>query len=39
MRYKEKVKYKIDRMLDTGIIELIEEYEWISMMVVQDKNT
>ena len=26
-------------MLDPGIIEPVEEYEWISPMVVQDKNT
>jgi hypothetical protein len=32
------VKVEIDRMLETGIIELIEEYEWISRMVVQEKD-
>ena len=26
-------------MLDAGIIELMEEYKWISPMVVQDKKT
>ena len=26
-------------MLDAGIIEPVEEYEWISPMVVQDKKT
>ena len=26
-------------MLDTGIIELVEESEWIGPMVVQDKKT
>ena len=26
-------------MLDAGIIELVEESEWISPMVVQDKKT
>ena len=26
-------------MLDTGIIEPVKESEWISPMVVQDKNT
>jgi hypothetical protein len=37
--YKHKVKAKIDRMLEVGIIEPIEESEWISPMVVQDKKT
>jgi hypothetical protein len=34
MRYKEKVKAEIDRMLDAGIIELVEESEWIIPMEV-----
>jgi hypothetical protein len=38
-RYKEKVKDELDRMLDVGIIELVEESEWIIPMVVQDKKT
>ena len=38
-RYKDHVKVEIDRMLDAGIIEPVEELEWISPMVVQDKNT
>ena len=33
------MKAEIDWMLDVGIIEPIEESEWISPMVVQDKNT
>ena len=37
--YKEKVKEDLDQMLDAGIIEPIEESEWISPIVVQDKNT
>jgi hypothetical protein len=32
--YKKKFKAKIDRMLEAGIIEPIEEYEWVSPMVV-----
>jgi hypothetical protein len=36
--YKQKVKAEIDRMLETGIIELVEESEWISPMVVHDKK-
>jgi hypothetical protein len=37
--YKEKVKDKIDNMLNTIIIELVEESEWMIPMVVQDKKT
>jgi hypothetical protein len=37
--YKEKVKIELDRMLEPGIIEPIEESKWISPMVVQDKET
>jgi hypothetical protein len=36
--YKQKVKAEIDRMLKADIIELVEELEWISLMVVQDKK-
>jgi hypothetical protein len=32
--YKQKVKDEIDRMLEADIIELVEESEWISPMVV-----
>jgi hypothetical protein len=32
------VNIELDRMLEAGIIEPIEESEWISPMVVQDKN-
>jgi hypothetical protein len=38
MKYKEKVKEKIDRMIEAGIIEPVVESEWISLMVVQDKK-
>ena len=37
--YKEKVKDEIDKMLAAGIIELVEESEWVSPMVVQEKKT
>ena len=37
-RYKERVKDELDRMLDARIIETVEESEWISRMVVQDKK-
>jgi hypothetical protein len=36
--YKEKVKEKIDKMLEVGVIEPMEKSEWISPMVVQEKN-
>jgi hypothetical protein len=36
---KKKVKIELDRMLEARIIEPIEESEWISLMVVQDKNS
>jgi hypothetical protein len=39
LKYKEKVKIKLNRMLEVGIIEPVEESEWISPMVVQDKKT
>jgi hypothetical protein len=38
-KYKQKVKIELDRMLETGIIKPIEESEWISPMVVQDKKS
>jgi hypothetical protein len=37
-KYKEKVKIELDRMLEAGIIEHVEESEWIKPMVVQDKK-
>jgi hypothetical protein len=36
--YKQKVKEEIDILLEVGIIEPVEEYEWISPMVVQEKK-
>jgi hypothetical protein len=38
MLYNHKVKEKIDRMLEVGIIEHVQELEWMSPMVVQDKK-
>ena len=38
-KYKEKVKIELDRMLEARIIEPVEESEWISPMVVQEKKT
>jgi hypothetical protein len=37
-KYKMIVKIEIDRMLEARIIEPVEESEWISPMVVQDKK-
>ena len=39
LKYKEKVRKKLDKMLTVGIIEPVEESEWVSPMVVQDKKT
>jgi hypothetical protein len=38
-KYKGKVNIELDKMLELGIIELVEESEWISPMVVEDKKT
>ena len=38
-KYKEKVKVEMDKMIPTRIIEHVEESEWVSPMVVQEKNT
>ena len=38
-KYKERVKEKLDDMLNTGIIEIVEESEWIIPIVIQDKKT
>jgi hypothetical protein len=38
-KYKEKVKIELHGMLEARIIEPVEELEWISPMVVQDKKT
>jgi len=38
-KYKEKVKEEIGRMMEAGIIEPVEESEWISPMVIQEKKT
>jgi hypothetical protein len=38
LKYKEKVNIELDRMMEAGIIEPVEESEWINPMVVQDKK-
>ena len=37
-RYKEKGKEELNRILDVGIIEPVEESEWIIPMVIKDKK-
>jgi len=37
-KYKEKVKAKLDRIIEAGIIEPFIEYEWISLMLIQYKK-
>jgi hypothetical protein len=36
--YKQNVKEEIHRMLEAGIIEPVEEFEWVIPMVVQEKK-
>ena len=38
-KYKEKVRMELDKMLAARIIEPVEESEWVSPMVVQEKKT
>jgi hypothetical protein len=38
-KYKQKFRIELDRMLEEGVIEPVEESEWISPMVVQDKKS
>ena len=38
-KYKEKVWMELDKMLAAGIIEPVEESEWVIPMVVQEKKT
>ena len=38
-QYTERVKDELDRMLDAGIIDPVQESEWISPMVVQENKT
>lgn len=37
-KYKEKVHQELDKMLEVGIIERVEESDWVSAMVVQEKK-
>lgn len=38
LTYKEKVRLELDKMLAVGIIEPVEEFHWVSPMVVQEKK-
>jgi len=38
LKYKEKVCVELDKMLIAGIIELVEESDWVSPMVAQEKK-
>jgi len=37
-KYKERVHLELDKMLVAGIIELVEEFDWVSPIVVQEKK-
>lgn len=37
-KYNEKVCQELDKILETGIIEPIEELDWVSPMVVQENK-
>jgi len=37
-KYKEKVHLELDKMLTACIIEPVEESDWVSLMVVQEKK-
>jgi len=39
IKYKEKVREELNKMLMARIIEPIEESEWVILMVVQEKKT
>ena len=38
LKYKEKVYLELDKMLTVGIIDHVEEFDWASPMVVQEKK-
>ena len=37
-KYKKKVKDELDKMIATGISEPVEQSDWVSPMVVQEKK-
>ena len=38
-RYQEKVRHELDKMIIAGIIEPVEESEWVRPTMVQDTDT
>jgi len=38
VKYKEKAYVELNKMLPMGIIDPIEDYDWVSPMVVQEKK-
>lgn len=38
LKYKERVHLELDKMLVAGIIESVEEYDWVSLIVVQENK-
>lgn len=37
-KYKERVHIELDKMLAARIIEPVEEFDWVSSIVVQEKK-
>lgn len=37
-KYKEKVRLELDKMLEAGIIEPVEESDWVSPIVFREKK-
>jgi len=37
-KYKQKVCEELDKMMVVGIIEPMEEFDWVSPMIVQEKK-
>jgi len=38
LKYNEKVKEDLDKLLVVGIVEPVEESKWVSPMIVQEKK-
>jgi len=38
LKYKEKVRLELDKMLMAGVIEPVEEFDWVSPIVVQENK-
>ena len=37
-KYKENVRQDMDKMMEEGIVEPVEDSDWVSSMVVQEKK-